>query len=417
MTEVATAPPLRILAVLQGPAQSGGGNHQSVNALIDLAGAVGTSAVVSVLDIGGSHRDAIDRACVEGRLPRLQVVHEPSKPKGLRGRLKRSKSPTIRALRRLLAVQDRKTDLADFIDNRPEDLVYFLYPSGLAGRLEHHPFIATVWDLCHRDFPEFPEVGRGSEFEARETLFRSHVARAVAVVADSDQIAARLTQDYGVARDRVVVMPFSPSSAITSSSARSTEEVLSKFGLAPGYLFYPAQFWPHKNHVRILQALAIRREAHADVDDRVVFAGSDKGNSRRVREAAVRLGVDDLVAFLGYVDDLDLRSLYLGSKALVMPTYFGPTNLPPLEAWTMQRPVVYPRHLIGQVGQAALVFDVDDPSSLARCLDELDAEGVAERLCAEGKKAIRAWESSQRAAMSDLRRAIERFAARSENFR
>ena len=415
MTDVATAHPLRILAVLQGPAQSGGGNHQSVNALVNLVEAVDLFASVSVLDIGGAHREAIDRLCGDGRLPRLQIVTEPTKPIGVRGRLKRSTSLTARTLRRLLGVQDWKSDLADFIDRRPEDLVYFLSPSGLAGRMRRRSFVATVWDLCHRDFPEFPEVGRASEFEDRETMFRPHLARAVAVVADSEQSAARLGRDYGVDRDRVVVVPFSPSPAITSQSARPSEVVLGGFGLEPGYLFYPAQFWPHKNHVRLLQALAIRRKA--GVDDRVVFAGSDKGNLERVRAAAARLGVDDLITFLGYVDDLDLRGLYLGSKALVMPTYFGPTNLPPLEAWQMQRPVIYPKHLAAQVGRAALNFDADDAFSLARCLDELDSPGVAERLCAEGEQALRAWRASQQDGMSDLRRAVKQFAARAENFR
>jgi glycosyltransferase involved in cell wall biosynthesis len=415
VTDAPKHPPLRILAVLQGTSEGGGGHHQSVSALITLAEVAGDRFAVTVLDIGASHRDSIRRAVADGLLPELPEVEAPAEPTGLRRHLKRSKSLLARIARTLLRTGDRKDDLAAFIDRQPVDLVYFLHPSELAGRLRRKNLITTVWDLCHRDFPEFPEVRTGGEFESREAILRSHVTRAVAVVVDAERSADRMARDYGVDRERILVMPFSPSPAVCSPSARPTVEVLERYDLEPGYLFYPAQFWPHKNHVRLLEALAIRRKAGAD--DRAVFAGSDKGNLQRVRDTAVRLGVDALITFLGYVDDLDLRGLYLGSKALVMPTYFGPTNLPPLEAWEMQRPVLYPEHLAAQVGKAALLFEADDASTLARCLDELDAPGVAERLCAESQRAIRAWRESQRDGMSNLRRAVDQFVARAENFR
>ena len=59
-----------------------------------------------------------------------------------------------------------------------------------------------------------------------------------------------------------------------------------------------------------------------------------------------------------------------------MPTYFGPTNLPPLEAFSLGVPVLY-SDLIGlkdQVGDAALLLDLDDPGSLAQNLKNLISE-------------------------------------------
>ena len=48
-----------------------------------------------------------------------------------------------------------------------------------------------------------------------------------------------------------------------------------------------------------------------------------------------------------------------------MPSYFGPTNLPPLEAWAVGTPVIYPEAFKAQAGDAAILFDYDDPRSLA----------------------------------------------------
>jgi len=60
---------------------------------------------------------------------------------------------------------------------------------------------------------------------------------------------------------------------------------------------------------------------------------------------------------LGFVPIEDMRGLYEGSLAIVMPTYFGPTNIPPLEAWTLEKPLIYSTHLAEQAGDAALLID------------------------------------------------------------
>jgi glycosyltransferase involved in cell wall biosynthesis len=65
-----------------------------------------------------------------------------------------------------------------------------------------------------------------------------------------------------------------------------------------------------------------------------------------------------------------------------MPTYFGPTNLPPLEAFSLGVPVLY-SDLIGlkdQVGEAALLLDLDDPGSLAQNIKNLISESSLKNL-------------------------------------
>lgn len=405
--------PLRILAVLEGSAEGGGGTHQSVSALITLARVCDGRFGVEYLDLGGSHAQAISRAVADGRLQRLSEVAMPPEPTGTAHWLKRSRTLTARLARALLQVGDRKDDLAAFIDARPVDLVYFLHTSELAGRLRRRNVLTTVWDLCHRDFPEFPEVRAGGEFESRERTLRSHVTRAVGVIADSAISARHLADRYGVDPTRVLVMPFSPSPAMTSHAVRSTPEVLERHGLGPGYLFYPAQFWPHKNHVRLIEALAIRRrEGHEDV---LVLAGGDKGNKRHVLAVADRLGVSDQVRALGYVDDLDLCGLYEGSRAVVFASYFGPTNLPPLEAWASGRPLVHPAHLGEQVGDAAVLFDVDDAVSLAGALGRLDEATEVSRVVSAGTAALRDWRERQEQAEVALLAHLERLAARLAN--
>ena len=52
-----------------------------------------------------------------------------------------------------------------FLEKEDIDLVYFISPSRFALDLEKINFIFTIWDLCHRDHFEFPEVKLKGEYE------------------------------------------------------------------------------------------------------------------------------------------------------------------------------------------------------------------------------------------------------------
>ena len=241
-------------------------------------------------------------------------------------------------------------------------VVYFTSPSPNALDLQTLPYIFTIWDLCHLDHPEFPEVSRGREFENREELFLKAVPKAFFTITDSDHTTEVASQRYG---GRFVAVPFAPTPFMEAS--KDTRAVLEKYQLELGYLFYPAQFWAHKNHARLLQAAAIIK-AREGVAPRIVFSGSEQGQKKNVELLVQRLGLQDTTRFLGFVPPDEIAALYDGSAALVMPSYFGPSNLPPLEAWSAGKPVLYPAQFASFVGAAAYLFDPDDAVSMADCI-------------------------------------------------
>ena len=68
-------------------------------------------------------------------------------------------------------------------------------------------------------------------------------------------------------------------------------------------------------------------------------------------------GLTDQISIIGFVDSAELAALYRGAAALVMPTYFGPTNLPPLEAWAVGTPVIYPEAFKAQADPVGRLAD------------------------------------------------------------
>ena len=282
------------------------------------------------------------------------------------------------------------TQLERAMQNHKVDLVYFVVPTTYALAFRNLPYVLTVWDLCHRDYPEFPEVGSGPEFSARENLYRRSINRAYLTLTDSNELNDHICRRYGTDADRLVAMPFQPAKfdQATDKDTVVLGEVADLGNLPKDYLFYPAQFWPHKNHARILQALAhLKQHGHRFP---VVFCGGDKGNRPHLQATAERLGIADQVSFLGFVDEKHMQSLYAASKALVMPTYFGMTNLPPLEAWQAGKPVIYSKHLFAQVGEAALCVNPDSVTQLADAISLVyESKHTVECLVEKGRDKLR----------------------------
>ena len=270
------------------------------------------------------------------------------------------------------------------------DLVYFISPSGWSVYLEKLNYITTVWDLCHRDAQEFPEVYADRIFEQRENLYQKTLIKAVAIIADSELGKNNITRRYLVDESRVYAIPFSPAISVMNNNETDFSIINEKFGIINDYIFYPAQYWAHKNHAYILQGIKVLKDKH-NIELDVVFSGGDAGNLDYIKSIVHTLDLTKQVYFLGFIDNDDVVSLYKNSLALVMPTYFGPTNIPPIEAFALGVPVLYSDlpELRDQVRGAALLLDLKNPESLSDHLHELiDNPNLREKLIQSGHKKI-----------------------------
>lgn len=257
----------------------------------------------------------------------------------------------------------------------------------------HRPFVMPIHDLQHRLQPEFPEVGNAAEIAFREYLYRNACRFATLILVDSEQGKADVLRFYGdvIGEDRIRILPFHPPvRSATMPEDAELRRVAAAYGLPPRFFFYPAQFWRHKNHHLIVQALHLIRDRTGEAIP-VVLCGAYTDAVRaatfiEVMALADELGVRDQLHYLGWVPDSDVPALYSLSTGLVMPTFFGPTNIPALEAWHYGRPVITSDipGLREQTGDAGLLVDPRSPDQLADALlrlwrDDTLAATLAER--------------------------------------
>ncbi len=181
------------------------------------------------------------------------------------------------------------------------DLFWFVFP--MKAQLSY-PYIYTIWDLGHREVPFFPEVSRtGWIWDEREDCYNAMVFKASYVITGNEAGKREIITNYPVPPSKVRVVPFPVAGFCYGDESKPTIPLPDRF------FFYPAQFWPHKNHIRILQALKILRDEHGK-EFNVVFTGSDKGNKQYIIDAITKYGLEESVIFPGFVSDSELKYLY-----------------------------------------------------------------------------------------------------------
>ncbi len=286
--------------------------------------------------------------------------------------------------------------LHDFLVKNGIELM--IYPSAEAMSFETAiPYIIAIHDIQYRLHPGFPEVGSGGERNFREYIFKNAADNALKILVDSNTGREDVVNEFGTAAEKVEVLPFVAGPMYkTGISVEEKESLRRKYNLPDEYLFYPANFWSHKNHISIIKALGLlKRERGLEIP--VVFTGSKKegwGEFDKVFKLVAESGLDKQVFYLGFVDLRSVPVLYSMAKALVMPTFFGPTNIPPLEAFASGCPVITSniRGVREQVGDAGMLVDPGNPAELADAIYNVWTNGeLSAKLIERGYSKIKAW--------------------------
>lgn len=269
------------------------------------------------------------------------------------------------------------------IESAGVDLIHFLLTLGF---LTEVPSIYNPHDLQHLHLPDFftPE-----EVARRELTYRTYCERAELAVMMTSWGKRDLVEHFGLPPEKVAVVPWGSVLAnYPVPTEADLEAVRERLGLPERFALLPAQTWPHKNHLALLEAVAILRNRHG-LELTVVCAGKLNDHYERISERADELELGESVRFPGFVTPLELRSLYTLATALVFPSLFEGWGLPVSEAFWIGLPVACSRipSLTDVAGDAALTFDPHDPGQIAGAIRRLWTDPpLRETLAARGRK-------------------------------
>lgn len=253
----------------------------------------------------------------------------------------------------------QKSEEISQLKERKIALLIIPFPS-LFGFRNKIPYIVSIPDVMHKYYPSFPEYPL-IERLMRNIVYKYAAKHSILTVVDAHQGADDLNKFFGIPKRKIRVVPYTPPGYVykyKDMDLKTVENILNKFNLSKEFLFYPAQFWYHKNHIRLIEALRYIKQYYK-IEIPLVLAGSPKESYKKIIDLIKKFNMDTQIIHLEYVLDIEIVALYKKATALVFPSLFGPTNIPPLEAMVLGTPVVCSNHfsMPEQVGDAGLLFD------------------------------------------------------------
>ena len=251
-----------------------------------------------------------------------------------------------------------------FIESLGPDVVHF--PFQMAHRTTA-PSIFNPQDLQHIHYPEFFDA---EDIASRTYYYQIWCRACTAVDVPSFATKADLIASLGVAPEKIYVIPKASQTEFAPTVADpSALDIRTKYGLPDTYILFPAQAYPHKNHIRLLEALAELRTEH-NVSLPLVCIGHRNAHWKHVEATLDALRLHSQVYFLGFVPATDISALYRSAQFTVFPTLFEGGGIPILEAFREGSPLACSNLpvLVEQAGDAACYFDPLSKSDIARAL-------------------------------------------------
>ena len=224
--------------------------------------------------------------------------------------------------------------------------------------------VITVHDIYFLSHPE-----RTSREIRRDypSLARTHAHRADRIIVSSKFAAGQIKSAFDLPADKVAVCPAGTPAWTTQING----------GDRAGYLLFLGTLDGRKNISGLLDAYAglISRTPEFP---RLIIAGATTHESGQWLERLAKPPLAGRAEYLGFVDDERRANLFRGARLLVLPSFEEGFGLTALEAMSAGVPVIASDRgsLPEVVGDAGLLVDPDDTSSIARAVERVvsDAE-------------------------------------------
>lgn len=284
----------------------------------------------------------------------------------------------VHARSRVEWVRGEQQYLPGLADGAHCDIVHSLASTApLWGRARR---VTTIHDLHYRAVPDSHFGLRGL---GMRVLVPAAARRSQRIVVDAASTRDDLAIHLGTPAAKVDIVPLAPSRPGPAADTAQMRQRLA-LGDRPVLLTVSAKR-PHKNLMTLLRAHALRPAERRPV---LVLPGYPTPHEHELRAEAQRLGVIDDVRFVAWVSPEELEALYALAIAFVFPSLYEGFGLPVLDAMLRGVPVACSDRgsLADVAGDAALLFDPEDPRSIAEQVGRLlDDPGLARERAAAGR--------------------------------
>ena len=245
--------------------------------------------------------------------------------------------------------------------------------------------LSTIHDLMHRYEYQFSEYTKKIISE-RDVHYHNICKHCDGILVDSNMGKKHVIDSYDVEKHKIFSLPFITPKYLLK---KNKINIFKKFDIKEKYLFYPAQFWEHKNHINLVKAFKDVIKKNKNIS--LVFCGAKKNFYNEIYNFVQSNNLQKKIYFLGRVSDDIMSSLYSNAIATVYPSLCGPTNIPPLESVSLNTPLICSDayFMKNQMGNSAVFFNAKNYKNISKKIHlVLNNRKLQKKLVENGKRKI-----------------------------
>jgi glycosyltransferase involved in cell wall biosynthesis len=249
------------------------------------------------------------------------------------------------------------------------------FPTIFAPLIRRSPYVATVHDLIHLEYPRLFGMGTAAHY----AVIARPMLTGAALLVMGDQRTARLCERLlGIPRERCRIIPLGYDPLLLEPPERALRP-------ARPFIFYAGNHRPHKNLAALYEAW-VALPAAVELD--LVLTGPDDPAAR-----AAYVRTNGTLQFLGDIEPAELARRYRAALAYVHPALAEGFGIPMLEALVVGTPVIASSTAVPTiVAPYATTFAPQDVLALRAALADVAANPAPYRKrAAEGSTATRAY--------------------------
>jgi glycosyltransferase involved in cell wall biosynthesis len=257
--------------------------------------------------------------------------------------------------------------------------------------------VCTIHDLTSLNFPGRRKFWHGAYFRKMISV-SAHFADFI--IADSNSTRDDMIRHFPDVRSKIRTVYPSCRPIFGLEKETQSEQTSALPGLESDYFLFVSTIEPSKNLERLIDAFEIFK-TRTGARTRLAIVGKMGWNYRETIAKIEKSPVTQDIKLLGYQDNQTLIALYRNALALIYPSLYEGFGIPPLEAMSVNTPVLASSasSIPEVVGDAALLFDPKDTNEIAhRMLQVYEDKELRKRLSDLGAQRARlfSWDRTAR---------------------
>lgn len=257
----------------------------------------------------------------------------------------------------------------------------YIYPMCYKEDVYANKGISWIPDLQHIYYPEyFPGDSLNERKEQYEYFAKNHRK----MVLSSNSVKEDYFKTYPGYTNNIYIIPFVSAIEMRIVQENKTEQTKKKYDITGKYFFVANQFWKHKNHRIVFEALAYAKK-NKNIEITVVCTGrlEDYRNETYVEELRKYIQQNHLeenIKILGFIDREEQLQLMKGALAVIQPSLFEGWGTVVEDAKTLHKKIIMSDIAVHEEQKNAdcTIFEKNNEKQLAKIMINFWKMGFAQ---------------------------------------